>query len=139
MQYMSLEDHNSEKSSSEGPLLTHAITNPVKEGKLVGYECMDCGIRAIEVQAYCTECRSSKLRLVNLESRGKVLAFTIQAVSPKEFTKDAPYAWCIIELDGGVRISGWVASIKALHDLPIGQRVQLIKSEKSGFVFEKIR
>ncbi len=138
MLYTSSEGHNSEKSATEGLLLTPEITKSVQEGKLVGYQCLDCGIKAIEVQAYCTKCGSSKLRIADLESRGKVLAFTIQAVSPKEFKNDAPYAWSIIELDGGVRISGRIASIRSPHDLPIGQRVGLIKSEKSGMVFEKI-
>lgn len=138
MLYTSSESRNSEKSASEGLLLTPEITTSVQEGKLVGYQCLDCGIKAIEVQAYCTKCGSPKLRIARLESRGKVLAYTIQAVSPKEFKSDAPYAWSVIELDGGVRISGWIASIKSPYDLPIGQRVQLIQSEKSGMVFEKI-
>lgn len=136
--YTSSEGNNSEKSASEGLLLTHEITNSVHEGKLVGYQCLDCGIKAIEVQAYCTKCGSSKLRIARLESRGKVLAYTIQDVSPKEFRNDAPYAWSVIELDGGVRISGWIASIKSPRDLPIGQRVRLIKSKKAEIVFEKI-
>ena len=138
MLYTSSEGHNSEKSASEGLLLTPEITKSVREGRLVGYQCLDCGVKAIEVQAYCDKCGSSKLRISELESQGKVLAFTIQEVSPKEFMNDAPYAWSVIELDGGVRISGWIASIKSPHDLPIGQKVQLIRSEKSGMVFEKM-
>ena len=138
MLYTSSEDNNSEKSASEGVLLTPEITNAVQEGRIVGYQCLDCGIKAIEVQVYCAKCGSPKLRIVRLESRGKVLAYTIQDVSPKEFKNDAPYAWSVIELDGGVRISGWIGSIKSPHDLPIGQRVQLIRSEKSGMVFEKM-
>ena len=136
--YTSSQDHNSEKSTNEGPLLTPEISKSVREGRLVGYQCLDCGAKAIEVQAYCAKCGSSKLRIAKLESRGKVLAFTIQAVSPKEFKNDAPYAWSVIELDGGVRISGRIASIKSPDNLRIGQRVQLMRSEKSEIVFEKI-
>jgi len=136
--YTSSEGHNSEKSASEGVLLTPEIIKSLREGRIVGYQCLDCGAKAIEVQVYCAKCGSPKLRAARLESRGKVLAYTIQAVSPKEFKNDAPYAWSVIELDGGVRISGWIASIKSPHDLPIGQRVRLIQSEKSGMIFEKI-
>lgn len=138
MLYTSSQGHNSEKSAREGLLLTPEIIKSVQEGKLVGYQCLDCSAKAIEVQAYCAKCGSSKLRIVKLESRGSVLAYTIQTVSPKEFKNDAPYAWSVIELDGGVRISGWIASIKSPDDLHIGQRVRLIQSEKSGMVFEKM-
>lgn len=50
---------------------------------------------------------------------------------------DVPYAWLIVELDEGVRVTGWIPFITSSNDLKIGQRVRLVKSYRQGRVFEK--
>ncbi len=122
----------------DGPLLTDEITKSAMEGRLSGYECLDCKSRGIEVQAFCARCGSSRIRIIDLETKGKVITYTIQNVAPDQFLKDVPYAWAVIELDGNIRTTGWIPSIRSPDDLGIGQRVSLTKSDKSGMVFQKV-
>ena len=51
---------------------------------------------------------------------------------------DVPYAWVIVELEGGIRITGWIPFIASKNDLKIGQKVRLVKSYRTGRVFEKL-
>jgi uncharacterized OB-fold protein len=51
---------------------------------------------------------------------------------------EVPYAWAIIQLDDGPKITGWVPFISKPSDLPVGQRVRFKKSYLPGMVFEKV-
>ncbi len=72
-----------------------------------------------------------------LSGRGRVAAFTIQTVPSDEFVNDAPYAYVLVDLDEGGRISGWIPSMKSEADLEIGQRVRWVTSYRPGVQFEK--
>ena len=55
-----------------------------------------------------------------------------------EFLNDAPYAYVLVDLDGGGRVSGWIPSIAQESELSIGARVRFVSSYKPGVQFELI-
>lgn len=119
----------------------HRQREAVKQGKLIGLKCKSCGyVHTIPV-VYCIRCQSGDLEEVELPTTGKIMAFTVlPMVVPERFAEEAPYAWAIIELDDGTRVSGWVPYIRSGKDLSVGDRVKLVKaSYKPGIVFEKIK
>ena len=62
---------------------------------------------------------------------------SVQTVPSDEFLNDAPYAYVIVELDEGGRITGWMPSVRSDRDLGIGDRVRWVASYKAGVVFER--
>ena len=66
-----------------------------------------------------------------------MVAFTIQHVPADDFLNEAPYAYVVVELDGGGRITGWMPTVKQESDLKIGDRVRFAPSYKPGVQFAK--
>ena len=118
----------------------HKQREAVKEGKLIGLKCKNCGHTHTIPVVYCMKCQSGDLELVELPTTGQVISFSVlPMVVPERFAEEAPYAWLVVELDDGTRVSGWMPYIRSEKDLSIGQRVQVVRAGyKPGIVFKKI-
>jgi uncharacterized OB-fold protein len=66
-----------------------------------------------------------------------VTAFTVLTVPGDEFLNDAPYAYVVVELDGGGRVTGWMPTVRSDSDLAIGDRVRFVSGYKPGVQFVK--
>jgi uncharacterized OB-fold protein len=119
-------------------MLTADIQKDVRECKIRAYNCKKCGHRQVDIQVFCSKCSGGDLEIVDVGGEGKIIAYTIQQVAPEQFMNDVPYAWLVVELDEGVRVTGWMPFIASSNDLKIGQRVRLVKSYRQGRVFEKV-
>ena len=120
------------------PLSVKEFQEGIREGKITGYKCAKCGHKQIDIIEFCPVCHSPDLQKVEFSNAGTVLTYTIQLVAPEQFMNEVPYAWAVIELDDGARMTGWIPFISKPSDLPIGQRVAFKKSYLPGVVFEKI-
>ncbi len=110
----------------------------IRDGKIRGYQCANCGLKKIDIMEFCPNCHSENLQKVEFSGRGTVITYTIQFVAPEQFMNEVPYAWAIIQLDDGPKVTGWIPFISKPADLPVGQRVTFKKSYLPGIVFEKI-
>jgi uncharacterized OB-fold protein len=123
------------------PSAPHTIEDWVKgyeeSGTLRGFRCRNCGLVTATWGLACSRCGKSDLEERALSDRGRVVAFTILHVTGDEFLNDAPYAYVVVELDGGGRITGWMPSIRAESDLKIGDRVRFAPSYKPGVQFAR--
>ncbi len=72
-----------------------------------------------------------------LAPAGTVAAFSILHVPGDEFLNDAPYAYVVVELDGGGRVTGWMPSVRSEKDLAVGERVRFVPGYKPGVQFAK--
>ena len=109
----------------------------IHDGKIRGYRCGDCGLKRIDIMDFCPNCHSENLQKVEFDGTGTVLTYTIQFVAPEQYMNEVPYAWAIIQLDDGPKVTGWIPFISKPSDLPVGQRVVFKKSYLPGTVFEK--
>lgn len=107
-----------------------------REGKLVAFQCRACGRTQATPFLRCT-CGSEDVGLKELPATGKVLSFTIQRVAGEEFINEVPYAWAVIELEDGTRVSGWIGYVGDPKELPVGTRVKYVPSYKPGLQFER--
>lgn len=119
-------------------LLTADIQKSVSEGRVRAYRCRNCSHKQVDIQVFCSKCGSGNLELSDVKGEGRVLTYTIQHVAPEQFMNDVPYAWAVVELDDGVRVTGWIPFVASPSDLKIGQRVRIVKSYKTGRIFEKV-
>lgn len=128
-------------SENLSPSALHSIDDYVKgyeeSGKLRGFRCPNCGLITATWGLACSRCGARDLEEAELSPRGRVVACTILHVPGDEFLNDAPYAYVVVDLDGGGRITGWMPTVRAESDLKIGERVRFAPSYRPGVQFAK--
>ena len=107
------------------------------EGKLRGFRCAGCGLITATWGIACSRCGRSPLDETELSQKGSVVAYTLLTVPGEEFLNDAPYAYVVVELDGGGRITGWMPSVRSESEIAIGDRVHFVSGYKPGVQFAK--
>jgi uncharacterized OB-fold protein len=121
------------------PSAPHTVEEYVRgysdNGKLRGFRCPNCGQITATWGLACSRCGHVGLEEAELTPRGKVSAFTVLHVPGDDFLNDAPYAYVVVELDGGGRITGWMPSVHGDSELAIGERVRFQPSYKPGVQF----
>jgi uncharacterized OB-fold protein len=122
---------------NQNELTIKEFENTIHDGKIIGYKCHNCGLKRIDILEFCPNCHKAELEKVEFSGTGSVLTYTIQFVAPEQYMNEVPYAWAIIQLDDGPKITGWIPFISKPSDLPIGQRVRFKRSYLPGIVFEK--
>lgn len=108
----------------------------LREGKLEGWQCQQCK-RTQATPTYRCLCGGEDIKLKELPPTGVVESYTIQRVAAEEFINDVPYAWAVIKLDDGTRVSGWIGYVNEPKDLPLGAKVRFVPGYKPGLQFEK--
>ncbi len=121
------------------PKAPHAIEDFLRayteEGRLRGFRCPNCGLVTATWGLACARCGHRGLEETELSPRGRVSAFTILHVPGDEFLNDAPYAYVVVDLDGGGRITGWMPEVRAPSEIKIGERVRFQPGYKPGVQF----
>ncbi len=85
----------------------------------------------------CSRCGKADLVETALSQKGTVTAFSILSVPGDEFLNDAPYAYVVVALEGGGRVTGWMPTVKSEKDLTIGEPVHFVPGYKPGVQFAK--
>ncbi len=109
----------------------------LRDGEIWGFHCDACSYEQFSPMLRCPKCRKSELSTRKFSNEGKVVSYTIQSVAAEAFLNETPFAFAIIDLDDGPKISGWVPWIARPSDLPLGAAVQFTPSYKPGMMFEK--
>lgn len=106
--------------------LTHnQYFSELKENRLVGLKCLDCGAVTVPPKATCEQCSTTNLETTVLSGEGVIRTFTVIRVAPEGLT--APYIVTLVELDEGPWLMGNLDAVdpdQATMAL-IGKRVKL--------------
>jgi uncharacterized OB-fold protein len=125
----------------ELPHATHTVADYVKgyeEGtSLRGFRCTKCDLVTATWGVACPRCGSREREERALGQAGRVVACTLLTVPGDEFLNDAPYAYVVVDLDGGGRITGWMPSVKSVDGVHIGDRVHFVAGYKPGVQFAR--
>ena len=123
------------------PTIPHSIADWVQgyesDARLRGFRCPACGLVTATWGIACPRCGHRGFDEHPLSGRGKVVAYTILAVPGDEFLNEAPYAYVIVELDGGGRLTGWMPGVRTEADVRVGERVRFAPSYRPGVQFAK--
>ena len=109
----------------------------MKDGKIVGFHCKKCKNDRIDPMLRCNKCGSTDIARREFSRTGTVVSYTIQSVASDQFLNETPFAFALVQLDDGPRMSGWIPWIAKEKDLPMGQKVEYTPSYKPGMMFEK--
>jgi uncharacterized OB-fold protein len=94
-----------------------------------------CGFVTATWGLVCPHCGQRDLVETDLTGRGRIEAFSVQNVPSDEFLNDVPYAYVVVALEEGGRITGWIDGIAREADLAIGAPVEWVTSYKPGVHF----
>jgi uncharacterized OB-fold protein len=99
----------------------------LKQNKLLGLKCKQCGTMTVPPKIVCGNCASADLDIVELGGKGKIQTFTTVFVPPEGREGECPYVIVLVELDEGPWIMGNLTGIdpnKVTMDI-MGKKVKM--------------
>ena len=99
----------------------------LKEDKLLGLKCRQCGAITVPPKMVCRKCTSQDLETVELKGTGEIKTFTTVHVASEGREGEVPYTIVLVKLDEGPWIMGNLTGIdptQATMDL-VGKRVKM--------------
>jgi uncharacterized OB-fold protein len=110
----------------EYKLIFKDYNKALKQEKLLGLKCNDCGNITCPPMMVCAECASTNQEIVQLSGNGKITTFTTSYIAAEGRENEVPYTIVMVELEEGPWIMGNLVSIdpkKVTMDV-IGKPVQ---------------
>jgi uncharacterized OB-fold protein len=107
-----------------------------EDHRLLGFR-SGCGFLTATWSLACPRCGARDLAEAELTATGRLVAFSVQNVPSDEFLNDAPYAYALVDLDGGGRVTGWIPGVATESELSVGERVRFSPSYKPGVQFAR--
>ncbi len=99
----------------------------LKQNKLLGLKCKQCGAITVPPKITCGQCTSADIDIIELGGKGKIQTFTTVFVAPEGREDEVPYIIVLVELDEGPWLMGNLTGIepdKATLEI-IGKRVKM--------------
>jgi uncharacterized OB-fold protein len=99
----------------------------LKQNKLLGLKCKQCGTITVPPKIVCGNCASADLDIIELSGKGKIQTFTTVFVPPEGREGECPYVIALVELDEGPWIMGNLTGIdpnKVTMDI-MGKKVKM--------------
>ena len=78
----------------------------LKQNKLLGLKCKQCGNIIVPPKIVCGNCAGTELDITELSGEGKIQTFTTVFVAPEGREGECPYVIVLVELDEGPWIMG---------------------------------
>jgi len=98
----------------------------LKDGRMMGSRCKDCGYKIFPPRADCPKCLSDQFEFVEYNGKGKIYTYSTITAAPTGFEDMAPYTVTVVELEEGGRLVGWLGESIPLSDVDIGMEVQVV-------------
>jgi uncharacterized OB-fold protein len=99
----------------------------LKQNKLLGLKCKQCGAVTVPPRIVCSNCTSTDMDIVELSGSGKIQTFTTVFVAPEGRESECPYVIVMAELDEGPWIMGNLTGVdpnKVTMDI-MGKKVKM--------------
>lgn len=110
----------------------------LNEEKLMGCRCRKCGERYVPPRPLCVKCYSPELEWVELNGRGRLVAFTCISIAPpfmmaQGYDRKHPYISGVVELDEGGRVDARIEGVDALKP----ESIRIGTPMKAAFIHRK--
>jgi len=102
----------------ERPFTNASYEQFLNEEKLMGSRCKRCGALFLPPRPICIQCYGTEMEWVEMQGKGKLVAFTCIAVGPpfmadEGYDREHPYCSGVVELEGGVRVDARIERVDA--------------------------
>lgn len=104
---------------------TNDFIDYLKDNKVMGTRCKDCGLSFFPPRADCHKCLTSNMEWFEVSGKGKLVSYSKLQYAPIGFEKDVPY--CIALLDyGDYKVFGRIAKDLTDEDIQVGMEMQAV-------------
>jgi len=87
-------------------LIFKDYSKALKQNRLLGLKCNDCGTVTCPPMMVCRECTGTNHEIFQLSGTGKIVTFTTSYIAPEGRENEVPYTIVLVELDEGPWIMG---------------------------------
>lgn len=101
-----------------------SFSDYLKEKKIRGTECRDCGAVHLPPRPLCPNCSSRNLDWIDLGSEGVIQSFTVIHVPLTRMQGISPYTVGVVRLDDGPSISSLILDVGSEDEVSVGSRVK---------------
>lgn len=98
----------------------------LREGKLMGSRCKDCGHVTFPPRADCNECLSPNFEFTQYSGKGVLHTHTLITAPPSGFEAEAPYHIGLVDLEEGGRLLGWFGETIPDDQVTIGMELLVV-------------
>lgn len=102
---------------------TSKFVDFLKEGKIEGTVCKNCGAKFFPPRADCAKCLSNHMDWFEMPKKGKLETFTTAYYAPFGFESDPPYTMGVVDFGGGLKLFARVAKELKPEELKVGMEV----------------
>ena len=107
---------------------TNDFIDYLKDNKVMGTRCKDCGLHFFPPRADCHQCLTSNMQWFEVSGKGKLVSYSKLQYAPIGFEQDVPY--CIALLDyGDYKVFGRIAKDLPDDDIQVGMEMQTVVNE----------
>ena len=96
----------------------------LKDGRLMGSVCSDCGAFSFPPRADCPDCLSESFAFKEVSGRGTIYTYSTVAAAPTGFDDIAPYTVAVVNLEEGGRLLAWIGD--TIESVEIDMPVQVV-------------
>ena len=98
----------------------------LKDGRLMGSRCKDCGAFSFPPRADCEDCMSGNFEFVELSGKSTLQTFTKIVAAPTGFEDVVPYTVGVVDLEEGGRALAWFGDTVQEDKIEIGMDLQVV-------------
>jgi hypothetical protein len=102
--------------SEEKPFTIESYLEYIRNKKLMGSKCNECGETYVPARKLCNKCMNSNMEWVEMSGKGELAAFTSITVGTpyfveKGYDRKNPYCFSVIKLDEGPMVSAQLVGV----------------------------
>jgi uncharacterized OB-fold protein len=103
-------------SENEKDFTIESYLEFIRNKKLMGTRCKDCGAMFVPVRKLCIDCNSTNMEWVEMSGKGEIAAFTSITVGTpffveKGYDRNKPYCFSVIKLQEGPMVSAQLVGV----------------------------
>lgn len=104
----------------------------LRDGKICGTKCKECGYVQFPPRAHCVRCLSNDFEWKELSGDCALVTYTKVDASPATFKDQAPYLLGLAEFSEGPKVFAWVDKAISEEQLTPGMKMKLKPSKLSN-------
>ncbi len=98
----------------------------LKDGRLMGSRCTECGLVSFPPRADCSACRHGEFEFTELSGKGTVMTYTTIDAAPAGFENDVPFHLGVVDLEETGRLLASFGETINPKEIAIDMPVQVV-------------
>ena len=112
----------------------------LKQGKVTGTQCKDCGTKFFPPRADCYKCLTSNMDWFEVDGKGKLVTYSKLEYAPIGFENDLPYCIAVVDF-GDYKVFGRISSDLTDAEIKVGMDLKAVVNNlpngQLNYVFQK--